>query len=162
SEDPGPAGARLRGAGRADLAQPQREGRRGRHGCRHGCGRLAQAEAAAEIAGRMQARQALLRGGDGARAIPIGPPLLAAVPLARLRSVRRAPTRLLLGRPVGFITAAGMAGTGPVLAFGAAVLLLLLPSLFPARPGARWLSLLGAGLTLAAAAWLAGRAADSF
>jgi osmoprotectant transport system permease protein len=110
----------------------------------------------------MQARQALLRGGDGARAIPIGLALLAAVALALLPFLRQAPNRLLLGRPVGFITAAGMAGTGPVLAFGAAVLLLLLPSLFPARPGARWLSLLGAGLTLAAAAWLAGRAADSF
>jgi osmoprotectant transport system permease protein len=102
---------------------------------------------------------------QGAAAIATGrrAPLLllalAAIALPSLAFVTEAPNRLLSGKPVGFATALGLAGTAPGVALALPVLALLAPLAWPRSAAVRWASILGAGLAAAALAWVAGRAA---
>ncbi len=86
---------------------------------------------------------------------------LAAISLAALPFAQHAPNRLLSGRPLSLGAVLTLTGPGPGVALGAAGLLLLAPLLRPGWNAVRWLGLAGGGLTLAAAAWVAARAADA-
>jgi osmoprotectant transport system permease protein len=95
---------------------------------------------------------------DGVRRVQLPLAALASFAVALLPFLRHARNRLLSGQPVGIGTAAS-AAPGPALAVCAAVLLLLGPVLLPGSGRARWAGLAGAGLTVAAGAWLAGAVA---
>ena len=97
---------------------------------------------------------------EGVRRVQAPLMLLAALGLGALPYLRHARNRLLSGQAIDFPGALAAAGSGPALALGGAVLLLLAPMIRPGSDRARPLGLLGAGLTLAGSALLAGRAAD--
>lgn len=87
--------------------------------------------------------------------------LLAAAGLIGLPFLRHARNRLLSGQPVGFGAAVAAAGAGHGGALALAFVLLAAPLARPSSAGLRWVGLLGAGLTLASAAAVAGAAAAS-
>ncbi len=98
---------------------------------------------------------------DGVRRVQIPLLVLGLAGLAALPYLTHARNRLISGQPIGIAAAAAQAGPWPTVALGGAMLLLLAPMLWPGRDPARWIGLLGAGLTPAALALLAGVAASS-
>jgi osmoprotectant transport system permease protein len=97
---------------------------------------------------------------DGVRRVQLPIAALAAVALFALPFVRHARNRLLSGQPIGFVPALAQAGTGPGIALGLAALLLLAPCIRPGSDRVRWTGLLGAGLALGAAGWMAAAVAS--